>query len=59
LKIKFFALADYVGQLERVAPKRVQNVLFNLTLKKKFEEISREKAPSGERVRKGCGILRK
>jgi hypothetical protein len=57
LKVKFSAFADYVRQLERIAPKEFE--IFYLALKKKFVEISKEKAPSGERARKGYGILRK
>jgi len=57
IKIKFGGFADYVRQLERVASKEFD--VFYSTVKKKFEEISKQRAPKGEKAVKGHGILKK
>lgn len=57
IKVKFGGFADYVRQLERAAPKEFE--VFYFTLKEKFKQISKERAPKGERAIKGWGMLKK
>lgn len=57
IKLKFGGFADYVRQLEKKAPQEYE--LFYKTLRKKFEEISKWRAPKGKRSIRGYGLLRK
>lgn len=57
VKVKFSGFADYVRQLARKAPKEFD--IFFSELVRKFEEISRWKAPKGQRCVRGWGILDK
>ena len=57
LKMKFGGFADCVRELERMAPKEFK--IFYSAIKKKFEEISKQRAPKGKRAVKGCGILQR
>lgn len=51
VKTKFGGFADYIRQLERVAPKEFE--IFYSALIRKFEEISKWRAPKGQRC---CSI---
>lgn len=57
LKVKFGGFADYVRQLEKVAPSEFK--IFYFAIKDKFEEISKERAPKGGRAIKDWGLLKK
>lgn len=57
VKIKFGGFADFARLVARKAPEEFD--IFFSELVKKFEEISKWRAPKGKRCIRGYGILRK
>ncbi len=55
IKVKFGGFADFVRQVSNIAPDEF-GVFFD-ELKKKIEQVSKYKAPNGQKAIRGSGIL--